>query len=684
MDNKSFWLIDINGPVVTVSLVSYQNNQYVISGIGPATTYESDKDSFVSAVDISLSSVSDELTLTDEQEPDAFALIISPFWVGSDGKIAADKLKLIESLRHDLKLSPMGFIAYDEAVVEEANRHEGFPASFVLVNLNAGTMTVSLVYLGKIKERISKPIPDGIFDPYLLESAILELKSDSALPPQILLFGNLSDDIVESVKNFSWIGKKDIESFLHFPEIRTYSYPEIVKIYLLAISYQFQPPPASTPESSAEIKTEVENNLVEVDAADLGFGQPNDSVIEDMPVVTPPPPKKKLPKIKFPVIKLPRLHPSKFLIYFIIISPLLLLVPFLFSKATVTLYLTPYSFSQQQNITLDPDAVDVDINRKIIPVGYKTFDIATSATVATTGQKTIGDRARGEVVVYNKQSSVQDIPKGAILIDEQGHKFETETTAQIAASSSDLDAGIITLGQTRVSLIAADIGPEFNIAADSAIQFKDYPESALIARLKTPMAGGSRSQIQAVSNEDKVSLENAINADAVISISERVTQETAGISGIINDLQQIKKGRIDYNREIGEQADQLTGNLISTIKIYYLDPQAKLKLINAFLGDNNEFKESDIDIERFNLTITSAKFNNQTISGMLTIDGQSNPKIDRLALAKSLAGKFRRPAINLIKSQPRLYNYQISTNFSFLSAINPLPFRLQNITIEVK
>jgi hypothetical protein len=717
MDNSSFWLFNFDNSVLSVSLVQNQNGSFKVAATGPQISYQPEKESVVAAANESMYQAATQVGLSEDQEPDTIALIIPPFWVGSDGKIITDKLKLIDFVRRDLKLTPMGFISYDDAIVENANNTDGFPASFVLVNIGIDSLTVSLTYLGKIIERINKPLPYP-FDASVIENCLIEFKSESTLPPQIILFGTYDDSIVESIKNYTWIGKKNIETFLHFPDIKNYTLSEINTIYTRAITLQFKPQTQSNSEinptpltSDTDALTndtddsieESVDGLAEVSAAELGFDESIESpnfitppeetipleLVEDIPPdeiipgkINRPALKLSLPKLKLPRINIPR---TNFLLLPLVLSPLLILLPFFFSKAKITLYITPYNFNKQVQVTLDPSVAAIDLEKKTIPVNTKTYTVNSSASVPTTGNKTIGDKARGEIIVYNKLDKVQNLVKGLILVDDKGNKFELAVAAQVASSSSNLDAGVINLGQTKVMITAADIGPEYNLSKDTKLNFKDYAESILIAKVKDQLSGGTKSQIKAVSPIDKIAADQKIKENITAEVDSRISKEIGQISGIIKDTLQIKKGRIEYSREIGEEADELTANSVNTITIYYLDSGKKTQLLDAFLSSEDGYANSTVTPDNFNISISSAKNSGTAISGLMTIEGKSTLKVDIDSLKKQIYGKNVTKAQDLIKKViPRVYNFQINRNLSFLNFINPLPYRLQNITIEVK
>ena len=358
-------------------------------------------------------------------------------------------------------------------------------------------------------------------------------------------------------------------------------------------------------------------------------------------------------------------------------SPLLVLVPFFYSKAEITLFLTPYNFQKTITATFDPTVAEVDLSKGVFPSLSSVKELTTSVTVPTTGQKTIGDRSTGEIVIYNKSDKPLNLSKGSILSDQGGRKFELETAIQVAPSSSNFALGVINLGQTKAMIKAADIGPEFNIEKDVMLTFKDHPETTVIAKVSSSLGGGNRRQIRAVSGADKTSLDSKL-ASAIDATTDKYLQSSISkIPNSIPELTQTKKGRVEYNREIGEEADELVATVNTTITTFSLNDTQKSKIINALFASEPDFSNVVSNYDQFALTIQS--------KNQATFAVRYLPKVDKSVVTKLVAGKSQKTATSLIKKNVRrVYNYQIVTNLKAISFFNPLPLRTENIIINIK
>ena len=740
MEGNSFWLIYIQDDSVSVSLVSLANNTYHVQSVGPQKSWDSnDSAALVSAVDESLSVASINANITEDQEPSNAAFVVPPFWISSDGKILPVKVKFIKEICKSLSFTPTGFLAEDEAIVEESNKSDGFPASFILLHLSQNEFYLSLVYLGHIKERIKKGFT-GEFTGQILESTLLELNSESALPPQIIVFGQVSNELITSLKEFPWIGKKNIETFLHFPDIKLHSNNDIVSIFTKVISGQLtqsikksesaendisEGENVDQPEDSQDIETQdtldqsenlsdqlppTEASLEEADPQDFGFtSEPSvaepivESINDPLPIINtdvlpepnldpfePPiittqaiPITKKKFDISFGFlkkIKLPKLNFNHNIIWIsLIILPFLIIAPFFFVKSNITLFVTPYQFNKTSPITLKVNASNSDLSQSIIPVQKESFEVDAKTSIETTGQKTVGEKAKGEIIIFNKVDKVQNLPKGAIITDSSGKKFELTTAVSVAASSSNLDQGVITLGQTKTVAIASDIGPEFNLANNTQLKFKDYPETTVIAKTETSFSGGTKQQIRAVSQADKTSIQSKIDDEIAKNIETKVSQTLGNLSGVIKDTIQSKKNNLELSREVGEAADELTATVKASVTVFILPSGVKKDVVNHFISTESDYSNIEFNPDDFKVDFKIAKTETSQATGNITITGKALPKIDNSKIQKTLTAKTVNQATSLIKKMvPRAYNFHIGTNLPLL------PFRGENINIEVK
>jgi len=669
MENSDFWLAAIDDSSL---FLSYKENQS-----DPVDWFSSDPDSFINALDQSLSSLATNLSLPEEEEPSQIAFIIPPFWVNSDKHIVPDKLKTLLAACKKLDLKAIGFIPHNDALIEYLNNKDGCPASFISLYFDKEFFTLTLAYLGKIKEIIRKPF-GAPFTADLIEEALNELKSDSTLPPQIYIMGHFSPDIKTAIAG------KNFTNFMQLPEIKYITNFEATEIFyktILKLNNIDEAAP-SEEEPIQEPESITPDSFVEVDPLSFGFESVNadpepemfvqsspqslpepepELIPVEIPQVAPQKPKRKF-KIKFNFKNKLKLNfwPFAFL-------PLLFLIPLFFFKSRVILYATPYEFSQSFPIKLE-----VDKN-----VSKKTIDVSVTASLSTTGQKVVGNKAQGTVVVFNNQDKAQSLPKGTILTTDSGLRFELMNTVEIAAATLDLSQGLNKLGQTKASISAVDIGPEYNLNADTQLKVKDFSSSLLICKVTENIVGGSRDQIAAVSKEDKANLETKIRETIKIAAQEKVNQELTKSTGVIESSIVIKQIKIEYTREIGEEANELSATANASVSAFIMSPIEKEKMIKNFFVANNDFKQSLFDINNIETTFTIDKVEDRSAVAQVNISGKLLPAINIADVKKRIFFKTKTSAQKILKNINRVYKIDLKSFYI-------LPLRLENIYIDVK
>lgn len=687
MEASYYWLISITTEALTVGLIKRDNPDTLLA-LGPETEWLPDNpDSFLHSVDISLSAAAEKALLEPDQEPEFSAFILPPSWIGNDGKIFPKYLKLLESLCHSLELKPLGFISNDEAFIESVNKNDSFPPSFILVCLGKKEFSLSLVYLGEVKKRLSQTLVND-FSPEDLENALLTIQMDLALPPKILIYGNLGPSIIDDLKNYSWVGKKNIETFLHLPDVNAFEPEELFNLYSQTVSSQIGSTSVESKLENAPIQpVEEEEKIVETTVPEIiedeTFPPPVEVAPEDLGFseATKPEAKLKLslPVFSLPKFKLPHFNFNFWLLFPLALSPLLILIPYFLIKAEITINFNPIEINKVFDISLDSLATSASIT--ILPVDKKTLDINFTQSLPTTGQKETGDKAKGEIIIFNKDDKIQNISKGTVMTDNADKKYELLTSIQVPASSFNLASGTITMGQTKASAIASDIGSEFNLNKDTLLSFKD--DSNLLAKVNEAFTGGSRRQIQVVSSDDKNELTKKVEASLEDQISQKISGDSS-YQDLLKDTLFIDKKQLVFSREVGEEAQTLEVNANLTISLMQINSKQKDNIIKTLLASDQNFLESVASPSDFSFSFAAEKTTSQRSTGKLTLIGKTLPKIDADKLRSLLAGKDFTKAQRIIESQPHVYDRNIKIIPSIFSFLKRLPPSADKITIISK
>ena len=354
-------------------------------------------------------------------------------------------------------------------------------------------------------------------------------------------------------------------------------------------------------------------------------------------------------------------------------------LPLFIARAEITLSFTPIEFTDVFSLTLDPAASTT--SNSLVPVSQKKLTLSVNASVPASGKKEIGEKARGEVTIFNKLDTIQNLNKGLIFSDKLGHKFESTSNLQVPGSTYNLDSGIITLGQVKTSLVAIDIGLESNLNAGTQLSSSN---PNFLIKINSNFSGGTKELVAVVSSEDRSRLLATARQELSIKAKNQIQAESAPGLTIFDSTAFFDSQKTDYNREIGEVSDTLTLNLFSQVSFLFVNPSDKSKITSYFLQNNPKLSGLDPNSLTLNLTFVPKDLTSTKSSGVLTITGKGIPKIDIITLRHLLAFKSENEIQKIVSTLPSFYNYSVKNNLKFINLFNRLPRNPDFITIITK
>ena len=631
MHENIYWLISITTDSARVSLVDDK-----VKSLGLEISWEqNDSESLLKAIDTSLSALNND-TVSN------CAFIIPPPWVGPDGRIFEEMLKNLKYICQKLKLHPLGFISHDDAFVDSYNLDDSFPSSYILVCFGVTHYQISLVYLAQIKKRHIQNL-DGDFLVSKFEEILSSIDTSSALPPKIIVTGSFTSQIVDDLKNYNWLSQNNMETFLHLPEVISIDLPTLDQIFVDTIKKQISP-------TIVDITPTKPDQIEETDANSLGFTS------ADSPVK---------PKVNFslPKFKIPQFSFNYFYLLPLTLLPFLPIFPLFFATVDLTIFQNPVEFNEVFDQTLDPAS----------NVSSQSFDLSVGTSQATTGKKEVGQKALGEVVVFNKLDRSVSVNKGLVITDSTGKKFETTTNILLPASTYNLDIGIITMGQVKVAVVAQVIGPEYNLPTNTTFTIKD--DANLLAKSLTAFTGGTKEQVAIVTQDDKIKILESAKRILKERANSEINSQKSLDNTILDSTMVYENQKSVFNREIGEETEALTLKLSAKVSFLYLNLAQKQDLISRLFPQKSNLATLDKN---------SAIVRINYIPGKLTLTGKANPIINQNQLKSQLTGKKESDLKSILNTIPRYYQHDFNNSLWFLNLLHRLPVKPNLINIIVK
>jgi len=377
---------------------------------------------------------------------------------------------------------------------------------------------------------------------------------------------------------------------------------------------------------------------------------------------------------------------GKLIVIILPIIALVLLTAFLYfylMKAKVYLFFSSNDIQENISIFLDSEVNEVDELEKIVPGETLTIEVEGESDIETSGEKTIGEKASGKAIIYNKTQNSKNFPAGSVLISSDNLKFILDEEVSIASSSSEeTDEGEKTIwGKVTAKVSAASIGEEFNLGGGSNLDFKDYSSSSFSAKTDEGLSGGSSEKIQVVAKKDQQKLlENLTEELEKKGLEEFKYKSEDGktVLEVVIDQKVLSK---DFDKDINDEANQLKLKLKLALTGISFEQEDLQKILEG------QFKEEIPDgfqqVEgKYETEIVNSETKDEQTEVDLIVSANLLPDLDKQKIQKDLAGKSEEQARDYLLMLPHLERAKIDISPSFLKFLNSLPRLPNNIQIE--
>lgn len=591
-EEKYFLALDIEQEVITAGLWGHKpEGVYLVKTSSPIEWDAESGSDIAEAADVAL----EELGADAEHVGDVI-YGLQEDWVGKDG-IKEEKKTLLRALGEKLSLKPVGFVVTTEALIQFLSEQEGSSLNTILVQYTTSMMQMSLVRSGKLVRsesvgRSTNTVADII-------EGITRLPKN-LLPSQIYIYSaRLKQEELEQEKQaliaYDW---QSSSLFLHLPTVNIL--PQKIRIESICITggaavvkSLHTENPVSSPEplheqqASEQGKTQVDSTFgfhdveqKQEEVIDKTHGE--ESPIEEGETVAhvehvhpPMKPRISLPSVRLPVLRMPKLKlrmrlPLLFgviaLILFVLVGGVWAMKMNAKARVLITLKTMPLTKTADLSLQTSGDQTD---QFTAVPAITVTKQVTGEKTGPATGTRLVGDKAKGNVTIFNATSSNKSFPEGTVLT-YQNKKFSLNESITIASSSGS--ASSPQPGKGTVAVTAEQIGADSNIPAKSELGVANFDKVTYVAVNDDAFSGGSSREVQVVSKEDQTSLRKALLATLRTEAAEALTQEQEPQTFII-PLDSVEVTEEKYSSEIGKEAQTL--ELSMTVSVKHYDTQWK-------------------------------------------------------------------------------------------------------------
>jgi len=586
-------------------------------------------------------------------------------------------IEKVKSLVKNLDFTPLGYIEYHEAVVESIEKKENVPLTAVLIEFDKSSLDIFVYRAGKLvfQEGISRT--ENLIEDLL--PVFEKVRTQIVIPSRIILYDSADIDTEASrLLTHSW--KQDF--FVQTPKVHVMHEQELTEALLKIFLSQIMSPDQGAEERNPEEKKEMEDNKKEVMGFMVGGDVPQKETNEH-----PPRSSKKIANPSLSLftqgvlsrfasfkkgLKLPSSLKNNYLLPLIglalIIGALFLSEAF-FHKAEVIVYLPSKKVDKKivipnLNIVTATDSAKFEDEKK------------------TSGKKSIGDKAKGTVTIYNSSlTEGKTFAKGEILTGPNNLKFVLDADVKIASASGDASSVISSTSKGAVT--ASDIGTESNLSSGTKFTVSGESTSIVIAKNDSAFSGGSRKDVQTVSKQDMEDLKKSIIDKAKDYAKKQIEPKLPKGTHMISQLTLFDVENPDFSHELGEEASEVSIKSQVTITHFdYKDEELSRLISNSF----NEEKKAGFKLKQENIHYTIKKIDKKQEGYSLQIEASAKltQDVDEAALKNSIAGKSTKDLSDVVKKEYKATGIEFTIHDPLPILNGFIPIITKNITLKIE
>ncbi len=662
------------------------------------------------------------------EEPNEVILGIPHSWTDKDGVLGV-KREFINKIRKELDLKALGYVTITDSILSYLKMQEGTPTTSILIQVSRDELTLVLVRLGHIEAVETIGRGDDVVED--VTEGIARFKIMENLPSRIILFNSMHnlDDIIQNLLSVNW---QTQFNFLHLPKIEALAKDvtiralsvaggsEVAKSLGFAVSettpagpglagsddLPARPGPNVNPDPEEEILLTaqeigfVEEKIDFIDPEDeppapitpgvkgshlpAQAGTPGVSV----PHVSFALPKFKLPKIHFPKIKfnLSFAKPQWWYLFGALLGLGLFtfwLVWFL-PKAIVTVIVLPKTLDQDVEITLSTTDSSINFSDKIVPAEVESVSESGQKLVETTGKKTVGDPAKGEITIYNRTASTKNFPKGTTL-SFGSLKFTLDQDIFVASKSANSDY-VDVPGKSSVAITAATIGAESNLIASTEFNVASFGKDSYVAKNEEALTGGSSEEVRVVGKDDQKLLVSDLTNELLKNLETKLLGSSNPGIGVYLIPDSAKVEDVTYSAKIGEKENTLTANMTIKATLLRYKTEDVVTLVNSEIdqavppGYIRSGLPSTVDV-----TASSVGGSDKSVRGNAKVKVALLPIIDTNALQSSLKGKHINAIENILtQTVPGYQSAVVQLTPRWIpTRLKSIPYNSSNILLNI-
>lgn len=351
----------------------------------------------------------------------------------------------------------------------------------------------------------------------------------------------------------------------------------------------------------------------------------------------------------------------------------------LLPKAEVKIFVEPKIILKETTVTADPNQKLVDEANKIIPGQVVETQVSGTAKDTASGQKEIGNFAKGTVVIYNKTFESKTLSKGTVVSNSGGFKFTLDSSVSIASQSAT-DSGI-TFGKNTAGVTASVVGADSNLASGSELNVSNFSSTQVSAKAEGNFSGGTSKKVTVVSSDDQsrllATLASTLRKQAQSKLQDKLLDKKILEEALLEEI--ITKS---FTKNVNDQASDFSLNLTNKYKgTAYEDKDLKSIVSKLVVTQVEEGFTLNLDDTETQADVSKLEKGGKLIF-LAKFKAKLMPNVDIENVKNKIKGKNINDAVKTITGMNHILGAEIKVTPS-IPFLQMLPILSKNIKIEV-
>lgn len=346
-------------------------------------------------------------------------------------------------------------------------------------------------------------------------------------------------------------------------------------------------------------------------------------------------------------------------------------------KAEVIIFADSTVVNEENDVTFSSED-STSFDDKTITLGTIVESVDVSAQKDASGTKETGEKAKGEVVIYNKTEKPVSFEKGT-EITANNLDFVLLSDVKIASTSSFSTS----FSNSKVKVEAQTFGKEANLPSGTNFTVDGASTGSYFARNESAFSGGTKTELTVVSKADIEKLRSDAQKGTEQKALEAARKEINNSTLLINTPLSTDMDEEKFSKKEGEEAKNvsLSGKINYTFGTYDKDDITEFveQMASGRVPQDYSFHKDQSDIQ-----VTDISVKDEVVTGKISVNAVFLPTIETENILSEIRGKKVKNAEKVIHEKKGISDITIKRKNVLPLFPGFLPFNEKNITITVK